>query len=191
MTKEDFWKWFDNNKASLEKFISSEERDYSIYEELSDKLNQYNEFLIPELTIDNENKFILVISCDGMKQGISFAETLTENIRKFDNWIIVKYRQASPMESIPLDDLNLKRSDIFVQWKKSPKDLYSLTFFVKGFSSRNKNYELATLLHLDHTIGEYNAMTRIEGVEIKKLKLFQSKSDLKTLDDLRIELETT
>jgi len=42
---------------------------------------------------------------------------------------------------------------------------------------------------MDHTIGELNAMTRIEGVEIKKLGLFQSKKELKTLDELKIELD--
>ena len=64
MTKESFWEWFDNNKNSIENFISSEHTDYSIYETLSDKLKQYSEFLIPELTMTEDNKFVLVISCD-------------------------------------------------------------------------------------------------------------------------------
>ena len=54
LTKEEFWSWFDENKASLEAFVSEEQRGYGIYEELSDKLNAYSEFLIPELTMDNE-----------------------------------------------------------------------------------------------------------------------------------------
>ncbi|HSZ84385.1 MAG TPA: hypothetical protein VK787_00050 [Puia sp.] len=64
MTKEDFWNWFDTNKVSLENFISEKNQDYDIYETLSEKLKQYCEFLIPELTINEENKFVLVISCD-------------------------------------------------------------------------------------------------------------------------------
>ena len=189
MTKDEFWNWFDNNKASLENLISEKTQDYEIYEALSEKLKQYNEFLIPEITINDENKFVLIISCDGVKQGIFFAESLTENLRRFDNWIIVKFRQPGPMESIPINGLNLKRNSILLQWEKTPSRKYFITFYVKGYSSHNKNYEVATLLHMDHTIGEYNAMTQIEGVEMKKMGLFQSKKDLKSLDDLKMELD--
>lgn len=190
MTKENFWEWFEKNKAGLEIFISSEPRDYTIYETLSEKLNQYSEYLIPELTMTENNEFVLIISCDGIKQGIPHAEKLTQNLKKFDNWEIQTYRQPAPMEMIPVNGLNLKRNDIYVEWKKTSSGKYNLTFFVKDFSPQDFNYELGTLLHMDHTIGEYNAMTKIEGVEIKKLGIYQSEKDLKTLDDLKIELET-
>ncbi len=136
-----------------------------------------------------DNKFVLIISCDGMKQGIPFAEELTSNLQGFENWIILKFRQPDPMEFIPINGLNLRRSSIFLEWEKASSGKYQITFYVKGYLSNNPSYEMGTLLHMDHTIGEYNAMTRIEGVEIKKLGLFQSKKGLRTLDDLRIELE--
>jgi hypothetical protein len=189
MTKEDFWEWFSCNVTALESFITDNSRDYSIYETLSDKLKLYSEFLIPELTMTSDNKFVLVISCDGIKKGIPFAETLTKNLETIDNWEIQTYRQPGPMEIIPIDELSLKRSDIFLEWRKLPSEQYYITFFVKGFSPKDPNYEIGTLLHMDHTIGEYNAMTRIEGVTIKKLGRFQSKKDLRTLDELKLELD--
>ena len=189
MTKEIFWEWFDNNKSSIENFISSEHADYSIYETLSDKLKQYSEFLIPELTMTEDNKFVLVISCDGIKQGIPFANELVKNMKPIENWTVTVFRQPGPMECIPVNGLNLYRSNIFLQWQKSSSQKYFLTFYVKGFSPHDPNYEIATLLHMDHTIGEFNAMTRIEGLEIKKLGLFQSKKELKTLDELKSELD--
>jgi hypothetical protein len=189
MTKEDFWNWFDNNKTLLETFISKEPRDYAIYEALSDNLKHYSEFLIPELTMTEDNKFVFVISCDGIKQGIPFAERLTENLKSFDNWEIQTYRQPGPMEVIPVNGLDLKRSNILLEWRKTSSGKYYITFFVKGFSSNDPNYEIGTLLHMDHTIGEYNSMTKIEGVTIKKLGLLQSKKDLKTLDELKIDLD--
>lgn len=190
MTKENFWNWFDNNKTSLEKFILSEERDYKIYDLLTDNLKQYSEFLIPELTVTADNNFVLVISCDGIKQGIPFAEKLTENLKSFNNWEIQTYRQPGPMDVIPIAGLKLKRSDILLEWRKTSSGKYYITFFVKGFSSNNPNYEMATILHMDHTIGEYNAMTKIEGATIKRPGLLQSKKDLKTLDELKIELDS-
>lgn len=189
MTKEEFWNWFENNKTALENLISGKNQDYEIYEALSERLKRYNESLIPEITINEENKFILIISCDGVKKGIPFAESLTENLRQFDNWLIQKFRQPGGMEIIPLNGLNLKRSSIFLEWREMSSKKYFITFYVKGFTPYNVDYEIATLLHMDHSIGEYNAMTRIENVEIKKLGLFQSRKNLKTLDDLKIELE--
>ena len=93
------------------------------------------------------------------------------------------------MKFIPVNGLSLKRSNIFLEWRKLSSQKYYITFFVKGFSSNDANYEMGILLHMDHTIGEYNSMTRIEGVEIKKLRLLQSKKTLKTLDELKIELD--
>jgi hypothetical protein len=79
--------------------------------------------------------------------------------------------------------------NIFLSWRKTPSEKYYLTFYEKGFSSLNRNYEIAPLLHMDHTIKELSSMTKIEGAEIKKPRLFQLKKELKTLDDLRAELE--
>lgn len=191
MTREDdFWNWFASNKASLENFISSSDGDYDIYDALSEKLKQYNENLIPELTINEENEFVLIISCDGIKEGIPYAEGLTKNLQQFENWEILRFRQPGPMESIPINGKEYTRRSILLKWEKTPGQKYHLTFFVKGYSSQNPDYEISTLLHMDHTIGEYNAMTRIEGVEIKKLGLFQSKKELKTLDDLKLALDS-
>ncbi len=188
MTKESFWEWFENNKNSIENFISSKHNDYSIYETLSDQLNQYSEFLISELTMTEDNKFVLVISCDGIKQGIPFANELVKDMRPIEKWTVMTFRQPGSMECIPVNGLNLKRNNIFLQWQKSFSQKYFLTFYVKKFSSHDPNYEVGTLLHKDHTIGEFNGMTRIEGVEIKKLGFFQSKKELKTLDELKREL---
>ena len=189
MTKENFWEWFDNNKTSIENFISSEHTDYEIYDTLSDKLKQYSEFLIPELTMTEDNKFVLVISCDGIKQGIPFANNLVQDLKPIDNWKVFTFRQPGAMESIPVNGLNLRRKDILLQWQKTSSGKYDLTFYVKGFSGNDTNYEMGTLLHMDHTIGEFNAMTRIGGVEIKKLRFFQSKKGLKTPDELKKELD--
>jgi hypothetical protein len=43
---------------------------------------------------------------------------------------------------------------------------------------------------LDHTIGEYDAMTKVEGVKFERLGLFQSKQGLKTLDDLKADINS-
>jgi len=190
MSKDDFWLWFDQNKIALEDFLSQGTNDYTIYEALSEKLKRFNECLIPELTLDNNGHFVLIISCDGMKQGIPFVEKLTEGIKEYSNWVIMKYRQPGAMAVIPLNGLNLKRKNIYLTWIKTTEGKYELTFYVKGYTPSNKNYEIGTLLHLDHSIGEFNAMTKVVGVKINKLGFFQSTKDFKTLDDLIAEIDT-
>ena len=110
MSKEEFWHYFEENKGELEKVILGKTSDMAPYEALSDKLKSFNSFLLPELTIDPDNKFIIIISCDGMKQGIPFVELLTEDIRQISNWKIVKYRQPGPMDWIPLDGIKVRRN---------------------------------------------------------------------------------
>jgi hypothetical protein len=44
---------------------------------------------------------------------------------------------------------------------------------------------------LDDTIGEYDAMTRVEGVKFERLGLFQSKKAFKTPDDLKAKQKNT
>jgi hypothetical protein len=74
-----------------------------------------------------------------------------------------------------------------IQWD-FPANKYNLTFLPKWYSG-NGIYKKGAMLLLDHTIGEYSAMTRIEGIHFKRLGFFQSKDDLKTLDDLKVEMD--
>lgn len=189
MTKEDFWKWFEGNRGAIEHFILERTTDYSIYEMLSEKLNQYSEFLIPELTQTESNQLVFVISCDGDREGIPFVEELANNAKISGNWLVVKYRQPGPMELIPFNGLNLKRREIFLTWDQSSSKKHEITFYVRGYTPQDSRYQAATILHLDHTIGEYNAMTRIAKISFRRIGIFQSTKNLKTLDDLKAELD--
>ena len=90
-------------------------------------------------------------------------QTLTEGVQDFENWQIVKYSQPSPKKRIPIGDITLKPKNIYLTWNELKAGKYYINFFVKGYDEQNKHYEGAAILHMDHTIGEYNAMTRIEG----------------------------
>jgi hypothetical protein len=49
MTDKEFWDWFKSKKTEIEEFIIAETDDYSIYDELTDKLNSYNSLSRPEI----------------------------------------------------------------------------------------------------------------------------------------------
>jgi len=189
MTKEEFWTWFKANKTGIQEFILKEPRNYDIYEELTNTLKEYNELLIPELTMSVNDKFILVISCDGIRDGIPSVQSLTEGIEPIENWEIQKFRQPGPMEFIPVNGHRVKRSSIYIKWKQTTSQKYDITLVINSVPTGGNTDEIAAFLHLDHTIGEYNSMTRIEGIEVKRLGFFQSKKGLKTLDEFKIELD--
>jgi len=188
MTRQEFWNAFDQFRPGLERLISSKSQDFAAYHALSASLHEYNEFLIPEITLDTQDGYVLIISCDGNNRGIPAVERLTKDLPGYSNWTIVKYRQPGPMEVIPLKGQNVKRKDLLLSWEKTSTDKYNLTFFLKWYLD-TQVYRSGVILHMDHTIGEYDAMTRIEAVQFKRLGLFSSKDGLKTLDDLKVEID--
>ena len=62
--------------------MREENDDYYLYDKLSDLLKEYNDLLIPELTMNKNNEFVLIISCDGNPKGIPFVDELTRDIQK-------------------------------------------------------------------------------------------------------------
>jgi hypothetical protein len=190
MTKQEFWNVFDVLRPELEQLISGKSKDYTAYNTLSDMLQLFNEHLVPEITMDKEDRYILVISCDGFRQSVSALEQLTEGITEYANWKVVKYRQPGPMEFIPLNGQKVKRKNILLTWDKTSAGKYNLMFYLK-WHLNTKIYQTRAILHLDHTIGEYDAMTKVEGVKFERLGLFQSKQGLKTLDDLKTNIDRT
>jgi hypothetical protein len=189
ITKEEFWNWFKQNKGELENLILGKVKTYDAYEDLSEKLKKYSEYLIPELTKSKDGEFILVISCDGVKIGIPYVENLVSDFQKVDGWNVIKYRQPGPMQFIPINGLKLKRANIFLTWEKTNSGKYLATFYIKGYVENDNRYQIGTILHMDHTIGEYNAMTKIENVQFRKLGVFQSTKNLSTLDNLNEEIK--
>jgi hypothetical protein len=102
MTKQEFWLWFEEHLTDLEKLIISQSVDYSIYDALTEKLTQFDKHLIPEITMDEQERYILILSCDGNREGMPALEYLAENPKEYANWKIVKYRQPGPMIFIPV-----------------------------------------------------------------------------------------
>jgi len=188
MGKAEFWNWFEENLNQLEYFMISKSQDYTIYDELTEKLQDYNELLIPELYIDEYDKFVLIISCDGVREGIPAVENLMENIKSYEGWTIRKFRSQTDFKTIPYRGVNLNKKDILLKWEANEDGKFDLDIFIIGFHLLNDDLKAATFLHLDHCIGEYNMMTRIGYVEISMLGFFQSKKGLRNLNDLKLHL---
>ena len=69
----------------------------------------------------------------------------------FQTWLVFEIGQTVELK------------DLFEVWNNLFRRM--LHFLCEGLFFENSNYETGTLLHLDHNIGEYNAMTKVLGVK--------------------------
>lgn len=92
MTAKEFWDWFLTKEKDIAYFINSKPDDYSLFEELTNRLKGYHELVIPELTGDKDNNNILILSCDGRRNGIEPVELLYNSAPGIPGWKIQKFR---------------------------------------------------------------------------------------------------
>jgi hypothetical protein len=188
MTEKQFWDWFLDHKLKLEEFIRSDSNDYSLYNELTNQLKSYNENVIPELTIDSSDNYVLIISCDGRRDGIEFVERLHDSRPSIEKWITQKYRAPGHVIDLNYEGLEFKSKDIKVKYSLS-NNLYNVELFIKGNSESDDRYKALAFLYLDHIVGEYNVMTKIGEIEFKKLGFFTGTNDKMTLQEFRALVE--
>ena len=89
-----FWDWFVKNKTKLEEFIDSNQKDYSIYFELTSELKSYNELLNPELTGDEEGVYCFIVTPDGIREGVEPTTKIIYSGPEIVGWKFFRFRQA-------------------------------------------------------------------------------------------------
>jgi len=72
----------------LEQLLTGKTSDYSSYNALSADLHAFNEYLVPEITGGKDGRFVLIISCDGFRQGTPAVEELTSDVTSIQHWTI-------------------------------------------------------------------------------------------------------
>jgi len=178
-----FWNWFLENKKMIEEFIISESVDYAPYELLTEKIKEYHCDVIPELTIDESNNFVLVISCDGIRSGIEAVKHLVATAPHIDKWVIQKFRQPGAVIDLNYKGLFFKAVDIKAKYFLNKSEI-DIELYIKGYKEDDQRYKSLAFLYLDHLVGEYLVMTKIGTIEFKKLGLFAKTSAMKTLPEL-------
>ncbi|MEX2232557.1 MAG: hypothetical protein WD824_10380 [Cyclobacteriaceae bacterium] len=188
MNEKQFWDWFLENRFGLEQFILSNTDDYSRYHELTDKLKGYNEHVIAELTMDSSDNHVLILSCDGRRDGIRPVETLFKQAPHIDKWIVQKFRSPGHVAELNYQGLNFKSKDVSVRYSVR-ENYYDIQLFIRGYKNSDIRYKGLAFLYLDHLLGEYNVMTRIGTIDFKRPSLLTNTSDMVTLLELRAIIE--
>ena len=170
-SEENFWNWFLNHKSKIEKFIDSEHADYSIYNELTSKIKSYNNLLFPELTKTSDNKYVLIITPDGMKEGVAPTKKLAEGHPEIKNWVIEKFRQPSDQITLNFKGLEFPTSDIEIMPQIDEEgEKVNINVFIKNMNTDEEKYKSLAFLYLDHILGEFNTITKVGYIDFQNLE---------------------
>jgi len=165
-TIKEFWEWFVKNKTKLEEFINSEETDYSIYNQLTNKLKKFNTLLFPEITIDENNNFVLIITPDGIKDGIVPTNEIIENAPFVEHWVFKKFRQASDKIDLNFSGLEFKYTDIKIWRKFNIEEVkVDIAVLINNYNENDSRFFSLAFLYLDHILGEFNVLTRVGCID--------------------------
>ena len=183
MKESEFWNWFLINKKTIEEFIASDLSDNRPYELLTDKFKEYHPDIVPELTIDKSDNFVLIISCDGVSSGIEAVKTLASAAPAIEKWIIQEFRQPGSIVTLNFKGLTFEATDVKTAYSLN-NGRVDIELYIRGYKEDDRRYKALALLYLDHLIGEYLVMTKIGTIKFKKLGLLTKTSTLKTLPEL-------
>lgn len=184
--EEKFWNWFVENKSSIEKFMDSEHRDYSIYNKLTTEIQKYNTTLVPELTKTEDDKYVLIITPDGIKEGVEPTKKLAAESPVIDNWVIVKFRQPADNITLNFKGLEYPSTDIEVLPQTDyERDVVDVDVFIRNMNKDEGLYQSLAFLYLDHILGEFNSITKVGYIDFHHLDEDKKVQDSITLLELR------
>ncbi|KNY25897.1 hypothetical protein [Pseudobacteroides cellulosolvens] len=163
--EQEFWEWFSINEEELFKSTSVED---PIVNELSTRLKKINEGLTFEFSRIIDDKRTIAISANGLREVFPYVLKLINEPKLLSKWIVVPFRQRvnhiDGME-IKCGDFSLGGNDIsFVPKQKESR--VSLDIYVRGINDIPPEIVNAVFLMLDSSIGEYDVVTKIGGIEI-------------------------
>lgn len=171
LEEEKFWNWVSEHKVELENFISSDQKDYAIYNELTKEMKKYNSVLFPEMTLTEKSEVVLIITPDGLSEGILPTEKLYDAKPELDNWVIKKYRQASDEIELNYEGIEYPSSDIkIIPELDKERGKINIQMYIRNMDSDVEKRQTLSFLYLDHILGEYNTITKVGYIDFYNLE---------------------
>lgn len=168
------WQWFEEHR----KMFEHDEIDDQTLNEFHEKLSGVHPSLVFEIgPKDKDDTYTMVISCDGMKEGIPSVEKVASSAPNIKGWKVVAFRPAIKGSlTIEAEDMKLSTDDILFEYADNPDGTIDVILYIEGVDEQNKdNYLRAAFVLLDAAVGEYLAMTKIRNLDLRPL-LTPSKS---------------
>lgn len=137
---------------------------------MTEKIKNYNNLLFPELTKTKDDKYVLIITPDGIKDGVKPTKKLVEGHPKLNTWIVKKFRQPTDEITLNINDLEYPTSDIeIIPEIDSEKDKVDIRVFIRNMNKDEKKYQHLAFLYLDHILGEFNTIMKVGYIDFYHL----------------------
>lgn len=184
-----FWKWFSDHRVKLEDFINDPNRDYAIYHEMTEELQKFSELLYPEITVKDDT-YVLIITPNGISEGIEPTREIVAAAPAFDNWEFVRFRQ--PMDDVSLEQQGLQYEsteiEVLPELDKE-RDKVNILVFIRNMNKDPRAYQTLAFLYMDHILGEFNVITKVGYIDFKHLDPGMAVADSISLIELRKLIE--
>jgi hypothetical protein len=161
-----FWSWFAANADEIGTITSG---DNPLVEKLSDEVKRVHQDLVFEVGKAKDGTHEIIISADGIKAVIPHVETLVSTAPQIRGWRALAFRPR--MEGVQLEFNGMRLSQESIYFTAEPSgDKLDLILYLDGLTQTNARQLMhACFLMLDAAIGEYDVMTRIDGIDFAPL----------------------
>tara|TARA_R110000823_G_scaffold51179_4_gene127799 strand:+ start:974 stop:1585 length:612 start_codon:yes stop_codon:yes gene_type:complete len=188
--EEKFWNWVTKNKVELEKFIKSKQEDYTIYNQLTKQIKNYNPVLFPEMTSTKNGEVVLIITPDGIPEGVLPTQKLYDSKPELENWIVKKFRQPSDEIGLNFDGIEFPNSDIeIIHELDDERERVNIRVFIRNMDLDPDRYKSLSFLYLDHILGEFNTITKVGYIDFYNLDKDKSVANSISILELRKIIE--
>lgn len=178
--EEKFWDWFQENRGKLENYLSGESNSLEFVDKLNEQIYEYDELLFAEITGDTDGSYVLILTCDGRPKGIHPLTKLAHFAPVIENWTVQQFRKPGRIFELNYRGLALRESDFKIKhWIENENN--QIDVYIKGYEKKDERYQSLAFLYLDHFIGEYEIMTKIESVGFKKLNFLTNTKKMHSL----------
>lgn len=185
-----FWNWFLENREDIEQFIDSDHNDYKVYDHLTTQVQEYSDLLFPELTKTKNNEFVLIITPDGVSEGVEPALSLAKAKPEISNWIIHVFRQPEDEITLNIDGLEYPSSDILIKPAINHQEkLADIEVFIRNMNTDPSTYQTLAFLYFDHIVGEYNMIRKVRKITFHPMEENRTISNGMSLTEFRRLLE--
>lgn len=188
---DEFWIWFNHNKTIYEEFINSEGKNVQVYHDLTSAIHKVDSRVYPEIAKGENESFILVLTPDGLKEGVEPVQEFAAKAPEIENWTIQKFRSPGGLQEIRMNGKKLDMKSIRAEILdlERDKDLAHIQLFIPDYDSDTKLFMHMAFISLDHAIGEFNTITRIGHIDFTDLSQLSDSIESINLDELRIFIE--
>lgn len=166
----EFWIWFDQHKDSIAAAMKSGD-EATIRKTLADVDTRMQKEAsgISFLFCDHGDENGFIVTAGGQREHFSDVQSFVDAAPKIDGWRITAFRQPSYGDfAIKMGGVAISNENIQFQAFSLAGGGMGITLYPDNMTEDTRDlYSHAAVTILDHTIGEYNAVTKIHSLMVE------------------------